>query len=55
MPQGIIQFKEGDSPAERERKLNDVVKLFDTEIKALKNKLVKAEEEIEFLKDSDLN
>jgi len=47
----ILQFKRQDIPGERERKLNDVCKLFDRQIKELERKVKELEKRIDELED----
>jgi hypothetical protein len=53
MKQSIIQVKEQDSGKERERKLNDLAKLFDNRITVLENLIRKQGEEIEEINEGD--
>ena len=55
MPQSIIQVKEQDSAKERARLINDISKMLVNRIAKLETDLKTAQEEIELLKDSDLN
>jgi len=54
MPQSILQFKEQDTAAERARKLEELARLFDNEINAIKGKDTSLEERVTSLEDTNV-